>query len=84
MYLHTVGPFYISCGDCEEQLFLKVDEDSHNQLVATDEFDNASKFSITRYDQGDEHFRLIYEPPVMPESGAAIRTVPSLFLCTSK
>ena len=84
-HFHTVGPFYISCGNSREQLLLKVDEGSHHQLIATDQFDDASQFSIIRCDQpGDEHFRIVYEPSLTPESGGAAVRSPSLFLCTSK
>ena len=84
MYSHAVGPFLIICGKNRKELFLKVDEASQNQLVATDELDGASQFSIIRSDQGDEHFSIIYEPPVSPENPATMGVVPSLFLCTGK
>ena len=84
MYSHAVGPFFICCGKQKEQLFLKVDEENQNQLVATDELDDASQFSVIRSDQGDEHFSIIYEPPVSLGSSATMGVVPSLFLCTGK
>lgn len=73
--MHTVGPFHISCNG---NLFLKVE--SHNQLKTTDQLDDASQFSIMRYRQGDEHFNIVYQPPVS-EHGI---TVPSLYLSASK
>ena len=75
MLSHTDGPFYISCGG---DLFLKVESD--NQLKTTDQLDNASQFSIVRCEQGDEHFNIVYQPPVTENS----IPVPSLFLSASK
>ena len=61
--IYTVGPFFISCG--KESVFLTVDKHK-GELKASGKISDASEFFVVRCDEGDNHFRIVYEaPPIL-------------------
>ena len=58
----TVGPFYISCD--EDRLYLSVNKAKDFEVEATYDLNKATQFFIVRCDEGDNHFHIVYEPPM--------------------
>ena len=59
----AVGPFYIACN--WDQLYLIVNKSKNHEVEATYNIDKASKFYIVRCDEGDNHFYIVHESPVV-------------------
>ena len=60
LYLRAVGPFFITCN--RERIFLSISKDSE-EVQATKNIKDASKFFIVRCNEGDNHFNIVYEAP---------------------
>ena len=87
---HTVGPFLISCN--RERIFLKVEESTTEQsqeVKATHNIEDASKFFIVRLDDCNNYFNIVYESSSSTSDDSELKEIVgikpkvSMYLCAS-